>query len=85
MPKISIIIPIMKLIICGINFRLVNNKKEGEIIIVDGGSEDRTIDIASIYGAKVYKSNERNRGLQLDLVAKYSKEIGSYFYMLTLD
>ena len=47
-------------------------QKEGEILIVDCGSKDRTIDIAKIYGAKVYKSQERNRGLQLDLGAKNS-------------
>ena len=40
-------------------------QKEGEILIVDCGSEDKTIDIANMYGAKVYKSKERNRGLQL--------------------
>jgi len=28
-------------------------QKDGEIIIVDCGSEDKTIDIANIYGAKV--------------------------------
>ena len=47
-------------------------QKEGEILIVDCGSKDQTIDIAKIYGAKVYKSQERNRGLQLDLGAKNS-------------
>jgi len=34
----------------------------GEIIIVDSGSKDKTIDIANIYGAKVFISKERNRG-----------------------
>jgi len=47
-------------------------QKEGEIIIVDCGSEDKTIDIANIYGAKVFISKERNRGLQLDIGAKNS-------------
>ena len=47
--------------------------KEGEIIIVDCGSEDKTIDIANIYGAKVFISKERNRGLQLNIGAKNSK------------
>ena len=32
--------------------------KEGEILIVDCGSEDKTVDIANIYGTKVYKSKE---------------------------
>ena len=57
--------------------------KEGEILIVDCGSEDRTIDIADIYGAKVYKSKERNRGLQLDIGAKKSK--GEWLIFLHAD
>jgi len=47
--------------------------KNVEIIIVDCGSEDKTIDIANIYGAKVFISKERNRGLQLDIGARNSK------------
>ena len=58
-------------------------KKEGEIIIVDCGSEDKTIEIANIYGAKVYKSKERNRGLQLDIGAKNSK--GNWLIFLHAD
>ncbi len=62
---------------------LANIHKEGEIIIVDCGSEDRTIDIANIYGAKVYKSKERNRGFQLDMGAKKSK--GEWLIFLHAD
>ena len=58
-------------------------QKEGEIIIVDCGSDDKTIDIANIYGAKVYKSKERNRGLQLDIGAKNSK--GEWLIFLHAD
>jgi len=58
-------------------------QKEGEIIIVDCGSEDKTIDIANIYGAKVYVSKERNRGLQLDMGAKHSK--GEWLIFLHAD
>ena len=36
-------------------------QKVGETIIVDCGSKDKTIDVANIYGAKVYISKERNR------------------------
>ena len=57
--------------------------KEGEIIIVDCGSEDKTIDVANIYGAKVFKSEERNRGLQLDIGAKNSK--GDWLIFLHAD
>jgi len=58
-------------------------QKEGEIIIVDCGSEDKTIDVAKIYGAKVFKAEERNRGLQLDIGAKNSK--GDWFIFLHAD
>ena len=58
-------------------------QKEGEILIVDCGSEDKTIDVANIYGAKVYKSKERNRGLQLDMGAKNSK--GDWLIFLHAD
>jgi len=58
-------------------------QKEGEIIIVDCGSEDKTIDVANIYGAKVYKSHERNRGLQLNIGAKNSK--GDWLIFLHAD
>ena len=85
MSKISIIIPA---------FNEANNlplllsdlsslQKEGEIIIVDCGSEDKTIDIANIYGAKVFISKERNRGLQLDIGAKNSK--GEWLIFLHAD
>jgi len=58
-------------------------QKECEIIIVDCGSEDKTIDIANIYGAKVFISKERNRGLQLDIGAKNSK--GEWLIFLHAD
>jgi len=62
---------------------LLTTYKEGEIIIVDCGSEDKTIDIANIYGAKVYKSKERNRGLQLNIGARNSK--GDWLIFLHAD
>jgi len=58
-------------------------KKEGEIIIVDCGSEDKTIDLANIYGAKVFKSKEKNRGLQLDMGANNSS--GEWLIFLHAD
>ncbi|MBO8241596.1 glycosyltransferase family 2 protein [Prochlorococcus marinus XMU1410] len=58
-------------------------QKEGEIIIVDCGSRDKTVDIASIYGAKVFIAQERNRGLQLDIGAKNSK--GEWLIFLHAD
>tara|TARA_B100000161_G_scaffold36365_1_gene21680 strand:+ start:797 stop:1480 length:684 start_codon:yes stop_codon:yes gene_type:complete len=73
--KISIIIPTLNeannlpLLLSD----LLTIQKKGETIIVDCGSEDKTIDIANIYGAKVYKAKERNRGLQLNIGAKNAK------------
>jgi len=58
-------------------------EKEGEIIIVDCGSADKTIDLANIYGAKVLKSKEKNRGLQLDMGANNSS--GDWLMFLHAD
>jgi len=83
--KISIIIPTINeannlpLLLSDLSI----TQKEGEIIIVDCGSEDRTIDVANIYGAKVYRSKEKNRGLQLDIGAKNSK--GEWLIFLHAD
>ena len=85
MSKISIIIPTINE---ASNLPLLLSDlstihKEGEIIIVDCGSEDKTIDIANIYGAKVITLNEKNRGLQLNLGAKNSK--GEWLIFLHAD
>ena len=85
MPKISIIIPTINE---ANNLPLLLSDlscidKEGEIIIVDCGSKDKTIDIANIYGAKIFISKERNRGLQLDIGAKNSK--GEWLIFLHAD
>ena len=85
MYKISIIIPTINeannlpLLLSD----LLTTYKEGEIIIVDCGSEDRTIDVANIYVAKVYRSKEKNRGLQLDIGAKNAK--GEWLIFLHAD
>ena len=85
MSKISVIIPTLNeannLPLLLSDLSIIQN--EGEIIIVDCGSEDKTIDIANIYGAKVYKSNDRNRGLQLNMGAKNSK--GEWLIFLHAD
>ena len=85
MSKISIIIPTINeannlpLLLSDLSII----QKEGEILIIDCGSKDRTIDIAIIYGAKVYKSKEKNRGLQLDIGAKKSN--GEWLIFLHAD
>jgi len=58
-------------------------KREVEILIIDCGSEDKTIDIANIYGAKIYQSKEKNRGLQLNIGAKNA--LGEWFIFLHAD
>jgi rSAM/selenodomain-associated transferase 2 len=83
--KISIIIPTLNeannLPLLLSDLSLI--QKEGEVLIIDCGSEDKTIDIAKIHGAKVYKSKERSRGLQLDIGAKSSK--GDWLIFLHAD
>ena len=85
MSKISIIIPTINeannlpLLLSDLSII----KEEGEIIIVDCGSEDKTIDVANIYGAKVCKSKEKNRGLQLDMGANNSS--GDWLIFLHAD
>ena len=85
MSKISIIIPTINeannlpLLLSDLS----TIPKDGEIIIVDCGSEDKTIDIANIYGAKVLISKERSRGLQLDIGARNSK--GDWLIFLHAD
>ena len=85
MSKISIIIPTINeasnlpLLLSDLSII----QSDGEILIADCGSEDKTIDIANIYGARVYKSKERNRGLQLNIGAKNSK--GEWLIFLHAD
>jgi len=85
LPKISIIIPTINEAnnLPFLLSDLSSIQQEGEIIIVDCGSEDKTIDIANIYGAKVFISKERNRGFQLDIGAKNSK--GEWLIFLHAD
>ena len=85
MSKISIIIPTFNesktLPLLLSDLSVINN--EGEVIIIDGNSKDKTQDIANIYGANVYKSKENNRGLQLNIGA--NKAIGDWFLFIHAD
>ena len=58
-------------------------KKEGEILIIDCKSKDKTQDIAKIYGAKIYNSRKKNRGLQLKIGAEKAK--GEWFIFIHAD
>jgi len=53
-----------------------------EVIVVDGGSRDRTVEIAKFFGAKVIVS-QRGRGKQLFLGAKLAQ--GDYLLFLHAD
>ena len=85
MSKVSIIIPTINeahnlpLLLSDLSII----QKEGELLIVDGGSDDSTIDVANIYGAKVYQSEDKNRGLQLNIGAKNSE--GEWLIFLHAD
>ena len=85
MPKISIIIPTynesqhLPLLLSDLSI----SKEEAEIIIVDCNSEDKTRDIAKLYGSKIYKSKKKNRGLQLNIGAK--KATGKWFIFIHAD
>ena len=85
MYKISIIIPTYNeannLPLLFSDLSIIN--KEVEILIIDCGSKDKTIDIANIYGAKIHKSKEKNRGLQLNIGAKNA--LGEWFIFLHAD
>ena len=60
MPKISIIIPTyneahnLPLLLSDLSI----SNKETEIIVIDCNSEDKTRDIANLYGTKFYKSRK---------------------------
>lgn len=85
MPKISIIIPTyneaknLPLLLSDLS----TLSDESEILIIDCGSEDKTLDIARIYGAKIFKSYEKNRGLQLSIGANNAG--GNWFIFLHAD
>ena len=85
MPKISVIIPTyneskhLPLLLSDLSII----DKKIEIIVVDSNSDDKTRDIASFYKAKIYKSKEKNRGLQLNIGAK--KAQGKWLIFLHAD
>ncbi len=85
MTKISIIIPTLNE---ANNLPLLLSDlsvipKKGEILIIDCGSKDKTKDIAKIYGAKIYESRKKNRGLQLSIGANNAK--GNWFFFIHAD
>ncbi|WP_296699244.1 TIGR04283 family arsenosugar biosynthesis glycosyltransferase [Algoriphagus sp.] len=50
-----------------------------EVIVVDGGSSDETVEIAKSLGAKVIQTQKRSRAHQLNVGFKISKSVILYF------
>ncbi len=75
MPGLSIIIPVLneERFLAGNRERLVSLLQEGhEILVVDGGSQDNSVDIARALGCRVF-STRASRGHQLGYGASHSK------------
>ena len=86
-PKISVIIPTSNE---AINLPLLLSDlsildEDGEIIIMDAASEDKTVEIANIYGARIYNSNKKTGVCSCMVEQKKPGENGLFFYMLILD
>ena len=59
------------------------NRYPKEIIIVDAGSKDKTLEIAKSQNCKILKSSWKSRAVQMNLGAQQSK--GKYFFFLHAD
>ncbi len=75
MPKLSIIIPILneQVFLANHHEILKSLLSDGhEILVIDGGSTDNSVDIAKAIGCKTLKT-KTSRGFQLHVGAKHSK------------
>ncbi|MCH2216053.1 MAG: TIGR04283 family arsenosugar biosynthesis glycosyltransferase [Flavobacteriales bacterium] len=62
---------------------LIPDERPVEILVVDGGSEDRTVQIASGLQGVIVLRSERGRAIQMNRAAKQAK--GDYLYFLHAD
>ncbi len=86
-PKISILIPVLNEesglgdVLRHLNSNIRSSQVE-EIVCIDGGSSDRTVEIAEAHGARVILS-DRGRAKQMNTGAKQAK--GDLLYFLHAD
>ena len=82
--KISVIIPTLneELSLPATLAAVFRMKEQPEIIVIDGGSSDKTVEIAGKSGAKIVQT-EAGRGRQLDAGAKAAS--GDVFWFLHAD
>ena len=52
---------------------------ELEVIVVDGGSQDKTVAIASEFGARVIEASRNGRAVQMNIGASHAKHDNLYF------
>lgn len=82
--KLSVIVPTLneEISLAATLTAVKRLKNVGEIIVVDGGSEDKTVEIAESFGAKIITS-QRGRGCQLATGARSAT--GDVFWFLHAD
>lgn len=79
-PEISVIIPVYnEENRIQSTLRSLKSDDVKELIVVDGGSTDQTIEIAKKEGAKVVQSDQKKRSVQLNLGAKVATSNILYF------